>query len=138
MAVSHVFHHVIGTVKELTEEMLSLELEGGVIRDFSTRDAKKSEAAHLKPGNRVLLECNEADEVVDIVNIGQKHQLVLVRGEIVGQDKKRITLRLKNGTSQSYEMEGAMAGKMSEIKKGTSVTLIADQQNHSAIDAHVD
>lgn len=139
MAVPPILHNVIGTVRKNTEEEVFLEIEGGITRHF-IKDADKKGAAGLKPGDDVLIEFDDENRIVDIVHVGEKHQLMLVHGEAVGMDSDNtlFTLKLKNGTSQSYKMKEAVAGKMSHVKKGTAVTLMVDQQSHSAIDAHVD
>lgn len=134
-----ILHSVIGTVGKVTEEILSLEMEGEITRHFSIKDAMRAEISLLQPGGGVLLEFDDRNQIVDLINISGKHQLELIHANLVGvdQNKKVVTLKLKNGTSQSYSMKGAVAGKMIDIKKGTAVTVMVDQHNHSAIDAHV-
>jgi len=117
--------------------MISLEMEEGTVRSFTVKAAARDGVTRLKVGDRVLLEFDEGNQIVDIIDIGEKHQLV--KGEVVevNQEKKIITLKLKDGKSQSYKMKEAMAGKMGNINKGAAVTLMVDH-NLSAMDAHVD
>jgi hypothetical protein len=130
--------NVIGTVSKTTENMLTLETENGTTRSFTVKSAKIDGVTKLQDGDRVLLELDEGNQIIGINNIGEKHQLV--HGEVVGIDrnKKIVTLKLKNGTSQSYGMKEAMAGKMNNIEIGAAVTLMIDQHNNLAMDVHVD
>jgi hypothetical protein len=118
--------------------MLTLETEKGATRSFTVKSAEIDGVTKLQPGDRVLLELDEGNQIIGINNIGEKHQLV--HGEIVGIDrnKKIITLKLENGTSQSYGMKEAMSGKMNNIEKGAVVTLMIDQYNNLAMDVHVE
>lgn len=129
---------VIGTVSQASEETISLEMEGGTTRHFTMKGPGKSEVI-LHPGDRILLEFDEGNQIIDMIHIGGKHQLALIHGEVVSvdSDKKVVTLKLKNGTSQFYKMKEEVAEKMTDIKKGTAITVMVDQQNHSIIDAHV-
>lgn len=129
---------VIGTVSQASEETISLEVEGGTTRHFTMKGPGKSGAIpHL--GDRILLEFDEGNQIIDIINIGGKHQLALIHGEVVSvdSDKKVVTLKLKNGTSQFYKMKEEVAEKMTDIEKGTAITIMVDQQSHSIVDAHV-
>jgi hypothetical protein len=118
--------------------MLTLKTEEGTTRSFTVKSAEIDGVTKLQPGDRVLLELDEGNQIIGINDIGEKHQLV--HGEVVGidRDKKIVTLKLKNGTSQSYGMKEAMAGKMNNIEKGAIVTLMVDQRNNLAIDVHVE
>lgn len=129
---------LIGTVTKTTDTMLTVETEEGTSRSFSLKAAKVDGISTLHPEDRVLLELDEENQIIGIHDIGEKHQLV--RGEIVGIDrvKKIITLKLMNGTSQSYGMKEAMAGKMNNIEAGAVVMLMVDQRNHLAMDVHVE
>lgn len=129
---------VIGTVSQASKETISLEMEGGTTRHFTMKGPGKS-AAIPHPGDRILLEFDEGNQIIDIINIGGKHQLALIHGEVVSvdSDKKVVTLKLKNGTSQFYKMKEEVAEKMTDIEKGTAITIMVDPQNHSIVDAHV-
>lgn len=129
---------VIGTVSQASEEAISLELEGGTTRHFTMKGAIKS-GAIPHPGDRILLEFDERNQIIDMIHIGGKHQLALIHGEVISvdSDKKVVTLKLKNGTSQFYKMKEEVAEKMTDIEKGTAVTVMVDQLNHSIVDAHV-
>lgn len=129
---------VIGTVSQASEETISLEMEGGTTRHFTIKGPGKSEVI-LHPGDRILLEFDEGNQIIDMIHIGGKHQLALIHGEVVSvdSDKKVVTLKLKNGTSQFYKMKEEVAEKMTHIEKGTAITVMVDPQNHSIVDAHV-
>jgi uncharacterized protein YuzE len=130
--------NVIGTISKATETMLTVETEEGTTRSFTLKSAKNDGITTLRPGDRVLLELDEGNQIIGINDIGEKHQLV--RGEVVGidRDKKIITLKLKNGTSQAYGMKEAMAGKMNNIEKGAIIMLMVDQRNNLAMDVHAE
>ena len=130
--------NVIGTISKTTENMLTVETEEGTTRTFTVQSAAIDGITKLRPGDRVVLELDEGNQIIGINDIGEKHQLV--RGEVVGidRDKKTVTLKLNNGTSQSYGMKEAMAGKMNNIEKGAIVILMVDERNNLAKDVHVE
>ncbi len=130
---------VVGTVNKATEEMLTLQIDGGTTtRNFTVKSAAREGIAGLKKGDRVVLEFDEGNQIVDIIHIGVKHELV--HGSVMGVDKERslITIQFEDGKSQSYKMKEAMAAKMNNIKKGTEITMMVDQHSNSAMDVHVD
>jgi len=129
---------VIGTISKTTQHMLTLETEKGTTRNFTVKSAEIDGVTKLQPGDRVLLELDEGNQIIGIQNMGEKHQLV--HGKVMGidRDKKTVTLKFKDGTSQSYGMKEAMAGKMNNIEKGAVVTLMIDQHNNLTMDVHVD
>lgn len=129
---------VIGTVSKVTENMLTLETAEGTTRNITVKSAKIDGVTKLQPGDRVLLELDEENQIVGVNDLGETHQLI--RGEVasIDRDKKTVTLKIKNGTSQSYGMKEAMAGKMNNIAKGSMVTLMVDQRNNLAMDVHID
>jgi Cu/Ag efflux protein CusF len=130
---------VVGTVNKATEEMLTLQIDGGTTtRNFTVKSAAREGIIGLKKGDRVVLEFDEGNQIVDIIHIGAKHQLV--HGSVMGVDKERslITIQFEDGKSQSFRMKEAMAAKMNNIKKGAEVTMMVDQHNNSAMDVHID
>jgi len=130
--------NVIGTVSKTTERMLSVKTEEGTTRSFTVKSAAIDGVTNLQPGDRVLLELDEGNQIIGINAIGEKHQLVHGKVVEIDRNKKIVTLELKNGTSQSYGMKEAMAGKMNNIEKEAVVTLMVDQRNNLAIDVHVE
>ena len=130
--------NVIGTISKTTENMITLETEEGTTRNFTVKSAKIDGVTKIQPGDRVLLELDEGNQIIGINSINDKHQMA--HGEVVGLDRARkiITIKLKNSTLQSYGMKEAMAGKMNNIPKGTMITLMVDQHNNLAMDVHVD
>lgn len=130
--------NVIGTVSSVTANMLAVKTEEGSTRSFTVKTAAADLVTKLEPGDRVLLEMDEGNQIIGIHDIGEKHQLV--RGEVTGidQTKKILTLKLRNGTSQSYGMKEAMAGKMNNISAGAVVTLMIDPRNNLAMDVQVE
>lgn len=129
---------VVGTVSKTTVDIISLKTEEGTVRNFTVKAAAREGITRLKTGDRVLLEFDEGNEIINIIDIGEKHQLVKGAVMSVDQVKKVITLTLKDGTSESFKMKEAMAGKMNNIKAGANVVLIIDQHNNSAMDAHIE
>jgi hypothetical protein len=111
---------------------------GGTTRGFTIKDG--TDAGMIPhPGDRILLEFDESNRIINMIDIGGKHPLILIHGELIGVDpkKKVVTLKLKNGTSQIYKMKEEVADKMIRIEKGTAVTVMVDQHGHSVIDVHV-
>ncbi|MGB3940482.1 MAG: hypothetical protein WBK96_03195 [Candidatus Manganitrophaceae bacterium] len=130
--------NVVGTVTKTTTDMISVEMTEGTVRNFTVKAAAREGITKLKTGDRVLLEFDEGNQIINIIDIGERHQLVKGAVMSVDQVKQMITLKLKDGTSQSFKMKAAMAGKMNNIKTGADVTLMIDQHNKSAMDAHID
>jgi len=130
--------NVIGTISTTTATMLTVETDEGTTRNFTVKSAEIDGITKLQPGDRVVLELDEGNQIIGINDIGEKHQLV--RGEVVSinRDKKTVTLKLNNGISQSYGMKEAMAGKMNNIEKGAIVVLMVDEHNNLAMDVHVE
>jgi hypothetical protein len=135
---------VEGTVQKITKDSFVLKTEEGTLRNFSFKEVEKEEVGDIKIGDRLVVEFDEGNQIVDIDRMegemgeaGERHPVVT--GEIVGFDrtKKEVTLKLKDGKSQSYQMKDAAATKMSGVKIGTVVLMELDEENNLVNDFDV-
>jgi len=118
-----------GVVTKVTEHMISVALDTGTTRNFSVKDTEREGISECKPGERVLLEVDEGNQIIDINDLGAMHHLV--RGEVVSVDavNRLVTLGLGDGTARTYRMKDAAAAKMSMVAAGTIVTIMTDHHN---------
>jgi hypothetical protein len=130
--------YILGTVDKISGDMVFVEMEDGATRTLTLHQTKREGIEQLKSGSRVLLEVDEGNQIIDVIDIGEKHQLVRGKVTEINQAKKSVTLKLKNGMTQSYKMKDALVGKMALIKPGTPVTLMIDAHNNWAMDVAAD
>jgi hypothetical protein len=45
-----------------------------------------------------------------------------------------VTLKLKDGKTQTYSMKDPAAGKMNKVKNGTPITIYLDEENSMVMD----
>ncbi len=121
--------NTFGVVTKVTEDMISVALETGTTRNFSVKDTEREGISECKPGERVLLELDEGNQIIDITDLGAMHRLV--RGEVAGIDpiNRIVTLTLRDGSSRSYRMKDAVAAKMNLVAAGAVVTVMTDHHN---------
>jgi hypothetical protein len=132
---------VIGTVEKITDGMVFLKTANETIRTFSVKQEQRERIKGLRAGDRIRLEVNEGDQVINVEKVsgggvpGGKKGYRLITGEIVKFDptKKSVTLRLKDGKRHAYRMKDAATTKMidvkDDLKEGASVTLEIDRKN---------
>src|SRR5579863_659332 len=93
----------------------------------------------LKPGDKVTLELDEGNQVIDIEKGAvseQERTHAAVTGEVLSYDrvKKEVTLKVKTGEPQSFMLKDAAATKMNAIKPGTRIVLEVDEENKMGSD----
>jgi len=129
---------VKGAVTKVTKDAFFIKTEEGTTRNFSIKELEKEGIRDLKVGEYLVMELEEGNQIIDIDRVseselgemGKFHRTVA--GEVVKVDpaKKRVTLKLKDGTSRSYRMKDAAATKMAGVKEGTAVVMEIDEENH--------
>jgi hypothetical protein len=127
-----------GVVTKVTDDMISVALATGTTRRFSVKDTKREGISDCKPGERVLLELDEGNQIIDINDLGAMHHLV--RGTVGSIDpiNRIVTLTLRDGTSRSYRMKDAVAAKMNLVAAGADVTVMTDHHNGYAMAVEVE
>jgi hypothetical protein len=123
------YKNTFGVVTRVTEDMISVALKTGTTRTFSVKDTEREGINECKPGERVLLELDEGNQIIDITDLGDMHRLV--RGEVAKVDpiEKIVTLTLRDGTARSYRMKDAVAAKMNLVATGAVVVVMTDHHN---------
>ena len=125
----HSHRNTFGVVTKVTPDMISVALETGTTRTFSVRDTEREGIGECKLGERVLLDLDEGNQIIDINDLGAMHHLV--RGEVADIDpvNRVVTLNLRDGTSRSYKMKDAVAAKMNLVAARAVVTFMTDHHN---------
>jgi len=130
---------VVGIVSKVTEHSIVVKTKEGTSRNFSVKEATLEGLAKLKPGDKVTLELDEGNQVIDIEKGAvseQERTHAAVTGEVLSYDrvKKEVTLKVKTGEPQSFMLKDAAATKMNAIKPGTRIVLEVDEENKMGSD----
>jgi Cu/Ag efflux protein CusF len=134
-------HKIEGTVEKIEGDMIALKLETGVTRRFGVVEAKKEGIKSLKEGDRVALEVNEANLIVDMHKVGkmtqnkEKHRSVVGTVERFDPLQKKVTIKTEAGMSETYEIKMPVVAKLSGIDQGAKITVEIDEQNR-VMDVH--
>jgi Cu/Ag efflux protein CusF len=135
-------HHTInGTVKEIRADEVAVKLETGPIRRFGVVEAKKEGIKTLKEGDKVALEVNEANLIVDIHKEGtmaqspEQHRSVTGTVEQFDPLQRRVTVKTDDGKTETFEIKMPLISKLSGIQQGARITMEIDEQNRIA-DVH--
>lgn len=145
-----------GEVDRIEGDMVFLKTEEGTVRNFGVKEAKKEGLKGLKPGDRITIELDEGNEIADIHKEAQmaegdqsgadspegkggaspdKHRSITGTIEFFDAMEKKVTLKTKEGKSQSFELKNPAISKLTGVAPGTEVTLEIDEQNR-VMDAH--
>ena len=135
-------HHTLnGTVKEIRGGEVAVKLETGPIRRFGVVEAKKEGIKSLKEGDKVALELNEANLIVDIHKEGtmaqsqEQHRSVAGTVEQFDPLQRRVTVKTEDGKTETFEIKMPIIAKLSGIEQGAKITMEIDEQNRVA-DVH--
>ena len=135
--VGHVHKHVTGTVSKIQSGTVYLETDEGTTRTLSLKNVRSEMAQELKKGDRVRLELEEGNQIIDIDRVSDDDSLMhpedhlTLTGEMLRFDplKKMVTLKLNDGRSITYGMKDAAAIKMKMAKVGDIVEVQIDEEN---------
>ncbi len=126
-------HRILNvTVTKITEDMLFFETEEGTTRNASLKVVEKYEKVrNLKVGDQLVMEFDEGNQIIRINRPGNPSDRFTVSGQVVEFDPtgKKVTLKLKDGTTHTYTMIPPARSKMSGVPKGTTVLLDIDEKN---------
>jgi hypothetical protein len=117
------------TVTEIRGEMLTYRTEEGTTRNIALKVVEQFEKIeNVKKGDQLVMEFDEGNQVIRI----NRPERSTVSGEIVKFDavEKKVTLKLKDGTTQTFTVIPPVAGKLSVIPEGTPVSLDIDAKNN--------
>jgi len=132
-------HHLFldGTVNKVESETVFVKIDGGTTRTFSIKEMEAEMPNTLKPGDRVRLEIEEGNQIIDIDRIDAKgrashpedHKNVTGRVAEYDRTTKTVHLQVDEGRIDTYEMKDPAALKMANVKTGALVTMEIDEEN---------
>jgi hypothetical protein len=117
------------TVTKITGDALFYKTEEGTTRNISLKVVEKYEKIqNVKVGDQLVMEFDEGNQVIRI----NRPDRFTVSGQVIEFDPvgKKVTLKLKDGTTQTYTMIPPASSKMSAVPKGTTVLLDIDEKNN--------
>ena len=94
--------------------------------------------AGISKGDRVRLELEEGNQIIDIDKVNEKgellhpeaHRLVTGTVEAFDRDGKTVTLKTESGESETYKIKDPAARKMKVVKSGDTIELVVDEENN--------
>lgn len=127
-----------GEVTRIFGGLVTLETTEGIERDFSLVKAQENGVQGLETGDRLFLEVDEDNLIVDIARLTDKGMLkpsdkAVVVGRVVkyAEGNEEVTIKLQNGKKASYRLKDAAAAKMNGVGQGAYVKLEIDRgDNH--------
>jgi len=133
--------YLTGNVDKITDGAVFLKTDEGALREFSLKEVKREKIKGLAVGDRLQLEINEGDQIIDIGRVSpggleRNEKVRVVKGTVHRYDpvERVVTLRLGDGTSKTYHMKDAAATRMNDVKTGSRVTLELDLKNNMVED----
>lgn len=133
---------VSGTIEKVESDLISVKTEEGTTRTFTIREGKREEVRSLKPGDKVLLEMDEGNQIVDIHREGaiitegdHRHRSIAGTLKMFSRTDKKIIIESNDGGTESFLVKDSAASKLGSIREGTQVTLEIDEQNR-VMDVH--
>jgi cold shock CspA family protein len=146
--------NVNGTIEKIESNSVFIKTDEGTSRNFAVNEVKREGLKSLKAGDKVTVELDEGNQIVDIHRDGElaqkdesastdmggpakngNHRSITGTIEMFDQAKKSITIKSDNGKTESFELKDAAFTKLNSVKKGEKVTLEIDEQNR-VMDAH--
>ena len=130
-SVPKLHRYVTGTVSKISDGAVSLQIGKETQLNFSIKDIQLEKIEGLKVGDRITLELDEVDRIIDINRAadrgikGYGEGLILITGEVVSFEPqtKTVNLKLEDEFLRSYRMSDGAAAKMKDIKKGTRIIM---------------
>lgn len=124
---------VAATVRNITDNDIFVNTQEDTVRNFAIRDIHREKIKSLKPGDRIVLELDLGNQIIDIEKIPNR---VWVTGKVVAFDglRKEVSIKLDDGTFQTYKMKDAAATDMNGIETNTTVSLEIDGANNLVMD----
>jgi hypothetical protein len=133
--------YLTGNVDKITDGAVFLKTDEGALREFSLKEVKQEKIKGLAVGDRLQLEINEGDQIIDIGRVRpggleRNERVRVVEGKIERYDplKKLLTFKHGDGTSRIYHLKDAAATRMNDVKTGGRVTLELDLKNNMVED----
>lgn len=127
---------IAGTVTEIKSGMVFVKTAEGTTRNFATDQVRQERIRQLQVGDRVTLELNQDNMIVDLAHFGESQPAhPRISGRLVAFDQlgKTVTLSTEQGQA-SYGLKEGAALKLASKNLGDHVTLEIDQDNRMAMD----
>lgn len=133
---------VSGTVEKVESGLISVKTEEGTTRTFTVSEGKRENVRSLKAGDKVVLEMDEGNQIVDIHREGSiitkgdhRHRSIAGTLKMFSRTDKKIIIESNDGETESFLVKDSAASKLGSIKEGAQVTLEIDEQNR-VMDVH--
>lgn len=125
---------LIGTVKNIQGNLISITTEEGTTRTFTLSEVKREGLESLQAGDKLILEMDEGNQIVDL---HQPHRHTSISGtvETFRASEKTMTLRLPDGKTRRFELKDPAVPKIASVKEGTHIILEIDEQDR-VMDVH--
>ncbi len=133
---------VSGTIEKVESDLISVKTTEGTTRSFTVNEGKREEIRSFKPGDKVVLEMDEGNQIVDIHREGaiitegdHRHRSIAGTLKMFSRTDKKIIIESNDGGTESFLVKDSAASKLGSIREGTRVTLEVDEQNR-VMDVH--
>ncbi|MBI3805687.1 MAG: hypothetical protein HY282_18200 [Nitrospirae bacterium] len=132
------------TVTKVSPDMISFTTEENTTRNFSTKVLENFEnVKNPKVGDRLVLGLDEGNSIIYIDRL-ENYQATgnrvnpIVSGELVKFDsaERKATLKLKDGSTNTYRLIPPAGIKMATVPEGSMVSIEIDEQNGLVKDVH--
>lgn len=137
-------HRVIAAeVQRMNWGVVFVKTQEGTLRNFSIEEAKKEGISSLQKGDRLLLEIDEGNLIIDM----QKQEAAAktarspesgtighpqtVKGALDSFDPldRKVSIRLDSGETKAFEVKVPVLTKLNGVAQGAQITLIVDEQD---------
>lgn len=133
---------VSGTIEKVESDLISVKTTEGTTRSFTVNEGKREEIRSFKPGDKVVLEMDEGNQIVDIHREGaiitegdHRHRSIAGTLKMFSRTDKKIIIESNDGGTESFLVKDSAASKLGSIREGTRITLEVDEQNR-VMDVH--
>jgi cold shock CspA family protein len=134
---------VIGTVQKVEGDLISVKTGEGTTRNFTVKEGQREGFKSMKPGDQVVLEMDEGNQIVDIHPKGMLsskgthgHRSITGTVENFSRSDKTMKVKTKEGKTESFGIKDSALAKLGSIKEGSQITVEVDEQNR-VMDAHL-
>lgn len=132
---------VTGTIEKIQGNLISVKTQEGSTRNFTLNEGKREGFEALKPGDKVVLEMDEGNQIVDIHLQGMGasgdhgHRSITGTIEKFNRDDKTMTILTQEGKTENFGVKDSALAKVGSVKEGMQITLEVDEQNR-IMDVH--
>ena len=117
------------TVTDIKGGMLFYKTEEGTTRNTSLKIVEKYEKIeNVKVGDQLIMEFDEGNQVIRI----NRPDRLTVSGQLMKYDsqERKVTLKLKDGKSETYTVIPPVASKLAAVPEGANLVLDIDAKNN--------